>query len=84
MKTFTVRDLDRRPALVLEACDQEGEVRIRRRNGRQYSLRVADEPPRNVPWRKLVAAHRARLRKIFPEPLTRKQTRLVDQMLAGE
>jgi hypothetical protein len=36
MKTFTVRELDRQPAVVLDACDKEGVVRIRRRNGRSW------------------------------------------------
>ena len=83
MKTFTVRDLDRQPGVVLEACDLEGEVRIRRRNGRQYRLRVEGEGAK-VPWRKLMATHRARIESIFPEALDGRQTKLVDKLIAGE
>lgn len=36
MKTFTVRELDRAPSRVLEACDRDGEARIRRRDGKTY------------------------------------------------
>jgi hypothetical protein len=38
MTTFTVRDLDRTPSRVLDACDREGEVLIRRRNGQTYRV----------------------------------------------
>ena len=38
MKTFTVRQLDRETAKVMEACDTYGAVRIRRRDGRTYTL----------------------------------------------
>ncbi len=84
MKTFTVRDLDRQPGVVLNACDKEGEVRIRRRNGRQYTLRAEEPSPGKVPWRKLALEHRTRVRRIFPEALPSRQTRLVDRLLAGE
>jgi len=84
MKTFTLKDLDCRPALVQDACDQEGAVRIRRPNGRKYTLQADDAAPRKMAWRKLVAEHRARIKRIFPVRLTTRQTRLVDQSLAGE
>jgi hypothetical protein len=38
MKVFTVRELDRQPAAVLDACDREGLIRIRRQDGRTYRL----------------------------------------------
>lgn len=84
MKTFTVRDLDRTPSLVLDTCDKEGEVRIRRRNGHSYKLRPEDAPARKVAWRDLLAKHRARVAAIFPERLTKAQTKAVDQLIAGE
>src|SRR5713101_8017960 len=31
-------ELDRQPAMVLDTCDREGAVRIRRRSGRTYTL----------------------------------------------
>jgi hypothetical protein len=84
MKTFTVRDLDRQPAEVLDVCDREGVARIRRRDGRTYTMRPEQAPAGKVAWRKLVSEHRARIVRIFPEPLTKKQTGLVDEMIAGE
>ena len=84
MKTFTVRELDRQPAAVLDACDEEGEVRIRRRTGQQYTLRAEDVATRQVAWRKLVSQHRAHIQKIFPEPIPARQARLVDQLIGGE
>ena len=38
MKTFTVRDLDRSPATVLEASRADGRVRIRERGGQTYLI----------------------------------------------
>lgn len=80
MKTFTIRELDREPALVLDTCDREGEVRVRRRNGRTYTIRPDTGPDRIT----AVPDFRARIGKIFPKPLTQGQTRLVDKLLAGE
>lgn len=42
---FTVRDLNRRPAEVLAACDRVGHVRIRNRKGTAYELRPAPGAP---------------------------------------
>ncbi len=80
MKTFTVRELDREPAAVLNACDREGAVRIRRRNGRTYTLHPDMGPDRMT----AVPDIRARLAKIFPKPIPAAQSRLVDSLLAGE
>lgn len=35
--TYTLRDLNRRPAKVLSACDAEGEVEIRTRSGNVFA-----------------------------------------------
>jgi hypothetical protein len=84
MKTFTVRDLDRKPATVLDACDREGAVRIQRRDGRRYTVRPDAGAAQKVPWRRLMAEHRARIARIFPVPLTKEQVRKVDLLIAGE
>ena len=84
MKTFTVRDLDREPALVLDACDREGAVRIQRRDGRRYTVRPEASPGRRIPWDSLVAQHRARVAQIFPKPISKAQARRVDRLIAGE
>ena len=80
MKTFTVRELDREPAAVLDACDREGAVKIRRRDGRTYTVRPDAGPERIT----AVPDFRARLAKIFPKPLSRAQTRRADKLIAGE
>lgn len=80
MKTFTVRDLDRQPAAVLNACDREGAVQIRRRNGRTYTIRSDAGPDRITAVPDFVA----RVKKIFPQPFTAKQARLADKLIAGE
>jgi len=84
MKTFTVRDLDRKPGTVLDACDREGAVRIQRRDGRRYTVRPDAGAAQKVPWRRLMAEHRARIARIFPEPIPEEQVRRVDQLIAGE
>jgi len=84
MKTFNVRDLDRQPAEVLDACDRDGAVRIRRRDGRSYTVQPETAAAGKVAWRSLMTEHRARIGKIFPTTLTRKQTHEVDRMIAGE
>ncbi len=84
MKTFNVRDLDRQPAQVLDACDKDGAVRVQRRDGRSYTLQPEKPAAGKVDWQSLMVEHRERIAKIFPKPLTKKQTRQVDRMIAGE
>ena len=80
MKTFTLRDLDRGPAAVLDACDRDGAVRIRRRGGRIYTVQADAGPDRIT----ALPDFRARTARIFPRPLTPEQTRRADKLLAGE
>lgn len=80
MKTFTVRELDREPATVLDSCDREGAVRVRRRDGRAYLIRPEAGPDRIT----ALPDFRARIARIFPKALTLGQTRRVDKLLAGE
>ena len=84
MKTFTVRDLDRKPGKVLDTCDREGMVRIQRRDGRRYTVRPEADPERKVEWVKWYAEHRARIKRIFPEPIPQEQVEAVDKLIAGE
>jgi hypothetical protein len=81
MKTFTVRQLDRETAKVMEACDTYGAVRIRRRDGRTYTLEAEHKkdfvfnPPDIM----------ARLKKQFPKmKISRKQSDFADKLIAGE
>ena len=80
MKTFTVRELDREPSKVLDVCDSEGAVQIRRRDGRAYILRVTKSSSRIM----RLPDFRGRLKKIFPKPIPARQAAFVDRLLAGE
>jgi len=87
MKVFTVRDLDRQPAVVLDACDKEGAVRVRRRNGHSYTIRPDEPKPSKVSAsarRRWLEEHFAWLERTFPKPISAEQTGLVDRLLAGE
>jgi hypothetical protein len=81
MKTFTVRELDREPGVVLDAADREGAVRIKRRDGRVYSLQ-----PMVVSGKKITSLpdFAARRKAIFFKPIPASQVRLVDKLIAGE
>ena len=84
MKTFTVRDLDRQPAKVLQACDEEGAVGIRRRDGRSYRLLADAGPGRMRLPPDFAQRHLRRTARLFPEAITAAQTRLADKLIAGE
>jgi len=80
MKTFTVRQMHRQGAAVLKACDRDGVVRIRHRDGRVYTLKPESGPLRmqNLP------NFSDRIAKTFPKRIPAKQVRLVDRLIAGE
>lgn len=80
MKTFTVRELDRQPAKVLEAADKDGMVIVRRRNGKSYSIKPESGPKRIIS----LPDFRARAKRIFTKPLSKSQTALLDKLVAGE
>jgi hypothetical protein len=80
MKTFTVRELDRVPNAVLDASDHDGAVKVRRRDGRTYTIR----PDAGLDRITALPDFRARLAKLFPKPLSRAQTRMADRLIAGE
>ena len=88
MKTFTVRELDRETARVMEACDTYGAVRIKRRDGRSYMLQRENDSggTSNVSFADWVAERRCKTREIFGKlpPMTKKQVREFDRMIAGE
>lgn len=79
---FTVRDLNRHLATVLEACDRLGGIRIRSRKGRVYELRPeAPEPPRvGEPPVDFAARRRA----IGMPEMTKEQRKRLDKMIRGE
>ena len=69
MKDFTVRDLDRKPGSVLDACDRDGAVRIHRRNGQSYTIRPAQGRIRPAEVRRWLEQHRRWMRRTFPTPV---------------
>ena len=77
--TFTIRDVNRQLAKVLAACDRLGSVQIRGRNGRRYLLRVEGAPPLAKPFPDFAARRRAAKLK----PMTAKQSKALDQLIAG-
>jgi hypothetical protein len=81
MKTFTVRDLDRKPGEILKACDSCGVVRVRTRGGKQYLIKPEIEARPRMGRLPDFAMRRSRL---FAEPLTKGFARRLDQALAGE
>ncbi len=81
MKSFTVRDLDRRPGDVLDACDAGGEAHIRRRDGRTYVLKA--ETPAGAKMNEL-PDFAARRKKLFARPLSRTFAQKLDRAVAGE
>lgn len=80
MKTFTVRQLDREPSVVLDAADRDGVVRIKRRDGRAYTL----QPNRSSQRITALPDFRARLKRVFSKPIPAGQVALVDHLIAGE
>jgi hypothetical protein len=71
MKTFTVRELDRQPGVVLDACDREGVVRIRRRTGQCYTIRPDARKPSKAlgeARRRWLDDHFAWLERTLPKP----------------
>lgn len=81
MRTFTVRDLDRNPQAVLQACDSEGAARIRCRDGRTYLIRQ-ELPHGKAPI--VLPDFSARLAELFPTPLPPEFSRQLDQAIGGE
>ena len=80
MKIFTVRQLDREPAAVLDAADRDGVVRVRRRDGRVYSVQpiVASGKIGRIP--DLAARRKA----IFQRPVPAAHVGRLDKLIAGE
>jgi hypothetical protein len=80
MRTFTVRDLDREPSAVLDAADRHGAVRIKRRDGRTYSVRPEREDAKITSLPNFAG----RRKVIFSKPIPAAQVQRVDKLIAGE
>ena len=81
MKTFTVRELDRSPATVLDAAEAEGAVIVKRRDGRTYRIQPEAAPRSKV--RKLPDFD-ARLKALGMPKIPKSVSDQVDRWMAGE
>lgn len=83
MGIVTVRELHRNTAAVLEKCEQEGEILIRHRDGREFCLvpKHAAPPAAKKPEWPDFAARRNR---ITPVPIHPDICALVDKAIRGE
>jgi hypothetical protein len=79
LKTFTVRELERSPASVLDAAEVDGAVLVRRRDGRVY--RIQPEAP--VRPRGAIPDFDARRRELGIPKLSSAITRKVDRWING-
>jgi hypothetical protein len=64
----------------MEACDTYGTVRIKRRDGRSYTLQVEQEKRQVINPPDIMA----RLKTYCPQKISRKQSAFVDKLIAGE
>ena len=78
--SFTVRDLNRQTAKVLEACDRAGAVRIRARGGKTYSLQVEASGRKMGPVPDFAARHR----KAGMKRMTAAESAALDRLIGGE
>lgn len=81
MKTFTVRDLDRSPSVVLDASRTDGRARIRERGGQTYIITPEKGPPRRITAPPEFSLRR---RKLFKGTLAPSFVRRFDKAMAGE
>ena len=79
---FTVRDLNRHLAKVLETCDRVGFIRIRSRKGTSYELRPEVKPAPNS--KAEYPDFAARRRALGMPMMTKAQSEQLDKLIAGE
>lgn len=79
---FTVRDLNRQLAKVLETCDRVGFIRIRSRKGTTYELRP--EPKAAADVKAEYPDFAARRRALGMPMMTKAQSEQLDKLIAGE
>jgi hypothetical protein len=81
MKTFTVRDLDRSPSVVLAASRIDGRARVRERGGLTYIIMPEARPIKLI---KAVPDFAGRRGRLFKGTLSASAVRQLDQAVAGE
>jgi len=94
-EVFTVRDMNRDTAAVLEACRQHGQVLVRHRSGEQFAITVLKEgttagqrpssPERIRQAQERMLRHRARMRAMGVRgPLAAEGIEHLNRVIAGE
>ena len=81
MRTYTVRELDRQPKMVLEACDIYGSARIRCRDGRTYVIKPEEKPGASMT---ALPDFSARRREVFKKPASPSFVQKFDRAISGE
>jgi hypothetical protein len=79
---FTLRDLNRRPAEVIAACDRLGAVKIRSRKGRTYELRA--EPLAAADSAGEYPDFKLRRKQLGMPVIDGPQGALLDRLIAGD
>jgi hypothetical protein len=84
MTTFTARELDRQTTKVLNTCDRQGQVRIRRRNGRSYMLKA--EANEWFSMREWIEERQRKVEELFGDvrPMSKKQLREFDRLIRSD
>jgi hypothetical protein len=83
---FTLRDLNRQPAKVLEAVRKFGCVEIRTRSGEVFTVSAQPKPADGAAARRFpdFPARWKRLRELGHVPPTSSQNERIDRIIAGE
>lgn len=81
MKTFTVRDLDRIPGVVLEASRIDGRARVRERGGQSYLITPEASPQKRIAQLPDFSGRRA---GVFKHTLSEGFARKLDEAVSGE
>jgi hypothetical protein len=80
ISTFTVRDLNRTPRKVLDAADRLGIVEVHSRDARFYSI----VPRKHKHAAFLFPDFAARRKASGMKMMTRRQSKALDRLMAGE
>lgn len=83
---FTLRDLNRQPAKVLEAVRKFGSAEIRTRSGEVFTFTAKVEKPKKLAAKELpdFEAHWKRLREAGLVPPPASANERIDRIIAGE
>jgi hypothetical protein len=82
---YTLRDLNRKSATVLRACDLHGQVEIRARNGKTYLLQAGKHKRKKKrPVKRDFEAHWKRMRELGYVPPAPEEEEWINRIVAGE